>query len=80
MGLDSGNESSEPMRDDMTDVAAEGKRENFADGGWRGLVGPWFMAVSGGLLRGVGTRCWDCLDLSGASGSVSVLWVFEPEE
>jgi hypothetical protein len=80
MGLDSGSERSEPMRDEIADVAAEGKRENFAEEGWRGLVVPWFVTVSGGLLRGVGTRCCNCLGLSGASGSVSVLWVFEPEE
>jgi len=80
MGLDSGSEMSEPMRDEMTDVVAEGKRENFAEGGCRGLMGPGFMAVSGGLLRGAGARCWDCLDLSDASGSVSVLCVFDPEE
>jgi hypothetical protein len=68
------------MRDDMTDVAAEGKRESFTEGGRRGLMGPGFAAVSGGLLRGVGARCWVGLGLSGASGSVSVLCVFEPEE
>ena len=61
------------MRDEMTDVAADGKRESFAEGGWRGLVGPGFVAVIGGLLRGVGARCCDGLALSDASGSVSVL-------
>lgn len=78
--MERGSERSEPTREDMTEFAADGKRLSFADGGAAGSCEEGVGARMGGgeVGRRWGPSCG--LALGGASGSVSVLCVFEPEE